>query len=101
MTGPRDIVEEMVASFEERRNLVVEGLEDMGLEVPTPRGAFYVMPKVPEGWVDEVLERGVVVVPGEAFGEHGEGYARISYATGTEELKEALEIMREATEAVR
>jgi aspartate aminotransferase len=59
------------------------------------------MPNVPEGWTDEVLDRGVVVVPGEAFGDHGEGYARISYATDVESLKEAIEIMHEATEAVR
>ncbi|USZ68851.1 pyridoxal phosphate-dependent aminotransferase [Halorussus salilacus] len=101
LSGPQDQVEEMVAAFEERRDLLLDGLSDMGLETPTPRGAFYAMPKVPEGWVEEVIDRGVVVVPGEAFGEHGEGYARISYATGTEELKEAVEIMREATEAVR
>jgi aspartate aminotransferase len=98
--GPQDVVDEMVATFEERRDLVVDGLTDMGLKVPEPKGAFYVMPKVPDGWVDEVLDRGVVVVPGEAFGDHGEGYARISYATSTEELEEALDVMREATEAV-
>ncbi|WP_435360796.1 pyridoxal phosphate-dependent aminotransferase [Haloarchaeobius sp. DFWS5] len=101
ISGDQTVVDEMAQVFEERRDLVVDGLEDMGLDVPTPTGAFYVMPKVPEGWVDEVLERGVVVVPGEAFGEHGEGYARLSYATSTEELEEALEIMREATRAVR
>ncbi|MFD1644591.1 pyridoxal phosphate-dependent aminotransferase [Haloarchaeobius litoreus] len=99
--GPQDVVDEMVATFEERRDLVVDGLTDMGLDVPEPKGAFYVMPKVPDGWVDEVLDRGVVVVPGEAFGDHGEGYARISYATSTEELEEALDVMREATKAVR
>ncbi|MHB9285754.1 pyridoxal phosphate-dependent aminotransferase [Halobacteriales archaeon Cl-PHB] len=101
LTGPQDRVDEMVAAFEERRDVVLDGFADMGLECPTPRGAFYAMPKVPDGWVDEVIDRGVVVVPGEAFGEHGEGYARISYATGMEELKEAIEIMGEATRAVR
>ncbi len=59
------------------------------------------MPKVPDGWCDEVLERGVVVVPGDAFGANGEGYARLSYATSTEDLKEALEIIDDATTAVR
>jgi len=45
------------------------------------------MPRVPEGFVDECLDRGVVVVvPGEAFGEHGRGHARISYATDESEL---------------
>ncbi|ELZ02661.1 pyridoxal phosphate-dependent aminotransferase [Natrialba asiatica] len=101
LTGPQEPVAEMVGSFEERRDVVVDGLEDAGLEVPTPSGAFYAMPKVPEGWCDEVLDRGVVVVPGEAFGSNGEGYARLSYATGMEELKEALEIIDNATAAVR
>ena len=101
LTGPREPVEEMVTAFEQRRDLVLDELTDMGLEVPTPQGAFYAMPSVPEGWVDEVIDRGVVVVPGHAFGERGAGYARISYATGTEELKDALEIMRDATQAVQ
>ncbi|EMA41125.1 pyridoxal phosphate-dependent aminotransferase [Halobiforma nitratireducens] len=101
LTGPQDPVEEMVDAFEQRRDIVVDGLEDAGLEVPTPEGAFYAMPKVPDGWVDEVLDRDVVVVPGDAFGEHGDGYARLSYATATEDLKEALEIMGNATRAVR
>ena len=101
LSGPQTCVEEMVEAFEHRRDVVLDGLEDAGLEVPTPQGAFYVMPKVPEGWCAEVLSRNVVVVPGEAFGEHGAGYARLSYATGTEELKEALEIIHDATRAVQ
>ncbi|WP_090506598.1 pyridoxal phosphate-dependent aminotransferase [Natronorubrum sediminis] len=101
LTGPQDPVDEMVAAFEDRRDVVLDGLEDAGLEVPKPEGAFYVMPKVPEGWCEEVLERDVVVVPGDAFGANGEGYARLSYATGMEELKDALEIIDAATQAVR
>ncbi|HET7324084.1 MAG TPA: aspartate aminotransferase, partial [Halococcus sp.] len=58
-------------------------------------------PAVPEGWVEECIERGVVVVPGEAFGERGAGYARISYATGIEDLKDAIEVMADAASAVR
>jgi aspartate aminotransferase len=101
LTGPQDPVEEMVTAFEERRDVLLDGFSDMGIECPTPHGAFYAMPKVPDGWVDEVLDRGVVVVPGDAFGDHGEGYARISYATDMETLKEAIEVMREATNAVQ
>jgi aspartate aminotransferase len=100
LTGPQDVVGEMVDTFEQRRDIVVGGLREIGLEVPSPEGAFYVMPEVPEGFVDECIDRGVVVVPGEAFGEHGEGYARISYATGTEQIREALDIMEAAVEAV-
>jgi aspartate aminotransferase len=100
LRGPQEPVEEMVAAFEKRRDVLVSGLEDMGLEVPEPRGAFYAMPKVPEGWVEAVLDRGVVVVPGEAFGEAGQGYARISYATDLETIREALDVMEAATEAL-
>jgi aspartate aminotransferase len=100
LTGPQEPVDEMVTGFEERRDVLLDGLEDAGLEVPTPKGAFYAMPKVPEGWVDEVIDSGVVVVPGDAFGVRGDGYARISYATGMEELKEAIEIVAAATDRV-
>jgi aspartate aminotransferase len=101
LSGPQDCVEEMAAAFEERRDVLLDGFSDMGIDCPTPKGAFYAMPELPDGWVDGVLDRGVVVVPGDAFGDHGEGYARISYATDLETLKEAIEVMREATEAVR
>ena len=101
LSGPQDTVEEMRAAFEERRDVLLDGLDDIGLDCPTPSGAFYAMPKVPEGFVDEVIDRGVVVVPGDAFGEHGAGYARISYAVDVETVKEALEIMDDAVSAVR
>ncbi|MBP1985702.1 pyridoxal phosphate-dependent aminotransferase [Halolamina salifodinae] len=100
LNGPQDVVGEMAETFQARRDLVVDGLREIGLDVPEPEGAFYVMPEVPEGFVDECIARGVVVVPGEAFGDAGEGYARISYATSTEELEEALAIMAEAYESV-
>ncbi|MFB6162505.1 MAG: pyridoxal phosphate-dependent aminotransferase [Halococcoides sp.] len=101
LTGPQDAVAEMISAFEQRRNVLLDGLEDMGLHVPTPDGAFYAMPEVPEGWVEAVLDRDVIVVPGEAFGPSGAGHARISYATDIESIKEALAAMRSATEAVR
>ena len=101
LNGPQEPVEEMRQAFERRRDVLLEGLESMGLECPTPQGAFYAMPKVPEGWVDEVIDRGVVVVPGEAFGSAGAGYARISYATDIETIESALDIMAAATEAVQ
>ncbi|MFT4922731.1 MAG: aspartate aminotransferase [Haloarculaceae archaeon] len=101
LTGPQEPIDEMVAAFEQRRDVLLDGLAEMGLSCPTPRGAFYAMPEVPEGWVDAVIDRGVVVVPGDAFGDHGAGYARISYAVGIETLKEALDVMGEATRAVR
>jgi aspartate aminotransferase len=101
LSGPQDRVAEMRETFRERRDLLLAGLEEMGLDCPTPRGAFYAMPDVPEGWVDAVIERGVVVVPGRAFGAAGEGSARISYAADTGQIEVALERMAEATAAVR
>ncbi|MFB6091370.1 MAG: pyridoxal phosphate-dependent aminotransferase [Halobellus sp.] len=100
LTGPQDQVAEMTESFRKRRDLVVSGLEEIGLDVPTPGGAFYVMPEVPEGFVDECLDRGVVVVPGKAFGAHGDGYARLSYATDEESLRQALDVMEDAYDTV-
>ena len=101
LRGDRGIVDEMTASFERRRDLLLNGFEEIGIECPTPKGAFYAMPRVPEGFVDECLDRGVIVVPGEAFGEHGRGHARISYATDEAELREALNVMADAYDAVQ
>ena len=100
LTGPQDIVYEMVDAFERRRNLVVDGLERIGLEVPSPTGAFYAMPRVPDGWVEAVIERGVIVVPGEAFGAGGAGHARISYATDDAEIETAIEVFEAALDDV-
>jgi len=101
LDGPQDVVDKMTESFRHRRDILLDGLADHGIECPTPRGAFYAMPRVPEGFVGECLDRGVIVVPGEAFGESGAGLARISYATDEETLREAIEIMGEAAAAVR
>ena len=100
LSGPQDAVAEMVEAFEARRDVVLDGLRDMGLTVATPRGAFYAMPEVPDGWTDAAIERGVVVVPGEAFGANGAGFARLSYATDLETLEVALDRLAEATRAV-
>ncbi len=101
LTGPQEIVDEMTESFRRRRDILLDGLAAHDLECPTPRGAFYAMPAVPEGFVAECIARGVIIVPGEAFGEHGKGLARISYATDEETLRDALDIMGEAAAAVR
>lgn len=100
LRGPQDIVTEMTDTFRRRRDLLLDGLEEMGIRCPTPQGAFYAMPEVPKGFVDACLDRGVIVVPGEAFGDNGHGHARISYATDEDQLTEALEIMDDALATV-
>ena len=101
LTGPQGVVDEMRETFEERRNLLLSRFDEMGVEVPTPKGAFYAMPKVPEGFVDACIDRGVVVVPGEAFGDGGAGHARLSYANDTESLREALDVMERVVTDLR
>jgi len=101
LTGPQGVVDEMRETFEERRNLLLDRFAEMGVEVPTPKGAFYAMPKVPEGFVDACIDRGVVVVPGEAFGAGGAGHARLSYANDTESLREALDVMERVVTDLR
>jgi len=91
----------MTASFERRRDLLLDGFDEIGIDCPTPQGAFYAMPRVPEGFVDERLDRGVVVVPGEAFGEHGRGHARIRTRPTKAKLREALDVMADAYEAAK
>jgi aspartate aminotransferase len=100
LTGPMEPIHEMTETFRERRDLLLDGFAEIGIDCPTPGGAFYAMPRVPDGFVDECLDRGVIVVPGEAFGEAGRGHARLSYATSTDRLEAALSIMADAYDAV-
>lgn len=91
-------VEEMVEAFRERRDLLVDLLDSHGVEVATPDGAFYAMPKVDsddQGWCEDALQEAhVAMVPGSAFG--APGYARISYANSTERIEEAVERLADA-----
>ncbi|MXV63731.1 aminotransferase class I/II-fold pyridoxal phosphate-dependent enzyme [Natronorubrum sp. JWXQ-INN-674] len=89
-------VREMVAQYDRRRQFVLSRFREIGMDVFEANGAFYCFPEVPEGFTaeefaEEVLrEQGVAVVPGDVFGEGGEGHLRVSYATGLEDLRKAL-----------
>ncbi len=92
----RDDVEEMRRAYNRRRNLVLSRLDEIGMDCFEARGAFYVFPEVPDGdddsFAEELLKQEeVAAVPGSVFGEGGEGYLRMSYATGTDELKQAMD----------
>ncbi len=100
LTGPQDVVDTMRSAFERRRDIVLDGLTEAGLTCPTPQGAFYAFPEVPDGFVFECIDRGVVIVPGDAFGDRGAGHARISYAADEETLKDALEVIASTATAV-
>ncbi|MGD2158529.1 MAG: aminotransferase class I/II-fold pyridoxal phosphate-dependent enzyme [Anaerolineales bacterium] len=91
-------VEEMVAEYDRRRRLIVDGLNELGLPTFEPHGAFYAFPSIAlTGMDDETFatklldEERVAVVPGSAFGAGGAGFVRCSYATAYEKIEEALE----------
>jgi aminotransferase len=93
--GPH--VAEMVAEYDRRRRLIVDGLNEIGLATVEPHGAFYAFPDITSTGLDAetfsqklLREEHVAVVPGTAFGAGGEGYVRCSYATSYENLQEAL-----------
>ncbi len=82
--GPQDEITRHNAIYKRRRDLVVETLQDMGLEVQTPKASLYVWAKVPKGFTSasfatELLDQvSVVVTPGTGYGNEGEGYVRLS-----------------------
>lgn len=84
LSGPQDCVQEHNAIYQRRRDLVVDVLNNIGLEARKPKGGLYVWAKVPEGYTSvslatELLDKvGVVVTPGTGYGKNGEGYIRLS-----------------------
>jgi aminotransferase len=93
-----DDVLAMVASYDERRKLMVNGLNAIGLDCYMPRGAFYAFPSIArtgmtsEEFAEKLLfEEKVAAVPGSAFGEGGEGFIRCTYCTAQDKISEALE----------
>ncbi len=94
-------VEEMVADYNRRRQVIVKGLCDIGLDCFEPTGAFYAFPSIKstgmtsEEFAEKLLkEEKVAVVPGSAFGQCGEGHVRCCYATSLEDIEEALSRMK-------
>ncbi|UNC91617.1 aminotransferase class I/II-fold pyridoxal phosphate-dependent enzyme [Candidatus Contubernalis alkaliaceticus] len=91
-------VRRMAEQYDQRRNLMVNGLREIGISCFEPQGAFYVFPSIKSiGMTSETFceallkEEKVAVVPGNAFGNCGEGYVRCSYAASLQEITEALE----------
>jgi len=97
LTDGEPDVERMVAEYDRRRRLIVDGFNALGLETFEPRGAFYAFPRITSTGLDSAAfterlleEEHVAVVPGSAFGPSGEGHVRACYATSYEGLEEAL-----------
>ena len=92
----RGFVAEMCDTYRRRRDLLVEALAAVGIDVPPPRGTIYVWVPVPAGhtsvsFTELVLEQaGVVVSPGSSYGPNGEGYVRMSLTLPDDRLREAV-----------
>ncbi len=103
LTGPQDAVAKMVARYQARRDLLVAGLNALpGIHCLLPQGAFYAFPNIREtglssrDFADEMMQAGVALLPGTAFGQCGEGYVRLSYANSQDNLRRALARMKAA-----
>ena len=101
LAGPQEQVKRVVAEYQKRRDVIVEGLNQLpGIHCQNPQGAFYVFPNIQAlgkssreaaDWFLE--EAGVALLPGSAFGKYGEGYLRLAYANSVENIRRALSRM--------
>jgi aspartate aminotransferase len=104
LTGPQDMVNVMVADYQRRRNIIVDGLNDIpGFSCRKPQGAFYAFPNTTGAGMSStdlanlILEKaGVALLPGSSFGDYGDGYLRLSYANSVEDIQNALEKIQKA-----
>jgi len=98
LEGPQDAVAKNMKTLQERRDIIVDGLNEIGFEVDKPKATFYLWFKIPSKYKSSVefsqtlLDKtGVVMTPGVGFGEHGEGYARCAITQSKERLQEVIE----------
>ncbi len=100
LRGDQSCVREMTSTYQARRDLMISGLKDMGFEVDPPKATFYLWIQVPEGYSSASFatrlleEAGLVVTPGNGFGEPGEGYFRIALTQTMDRLSETLERLK-------
>jgi LL-diaminopimelate aminotransferase len=94
LSGPQTAVEEIRATYKERREVLCSGLEAAGFEVQWPKATFYVLVRCPKGYtsvqfVNKLLDAGVVATPATGFGSMGEGYIRLTLCADKTRMKEA------------
>ena len=105
--GAEDVIT-MRESYDQRRQLIVNGLRAIGMDCFEPRGAFYVFPSIKSSGLSSeefcerlLMEEGVAVIAGTAFGPGGEGFVRCCYATSKEGIEEALRRMERFLKKVK
>lgn len=100
LNGPIDFMEERNRIFQKRRDVVVQGLRDIGLEVESPKATFYVWSTIPKGYTSQEFcykvlgEANVWMIPGSMYGKYGEGYLRIALTLPVDRLAEAMRRLR-------
>ncbi len=96
LTGPQECIEKNVDTYRERRDILVNGLNRLGWDVPLPKVAFYVWIPVPKGYTsakicETLLNKcGIVMTPGNGFGKSGEGYIRAALTVDKSRIEEAI-----------
>jgi LL-diaminopimelate aminotransferase len=105
LNGPVDFMKDRNQKFKERRDVVVKGLRDIGLEVESPKATFYIWATIPRGYTSQefcfkVLDAANVwMIPGSMYGKHGEGYLRIALTHPVERLAEAMRRLKRFMES--
>ena len=100
LTGPQQCIAENCRIYQERRDVLVGALREMGFQVEAPRATFYLWIPVPEGFtsksfsVEILAKAGVVLTPGSGFGAAGEGYVRAALTVSLDRIREAVERIR-------
>jgi LL-diaminopimelate aminotransferase len=97
LSGPQDCVQEACAIYQERRDVLVNGLRSLGFDLPVPKATFYVWLPVKDCMAFSarlLTEAGIVATPGVGFGASGEGYVRFAITRPVDRIKEAIERMR-------
>lgn len=102
LTGPQDCVAETARTYQRRRDVLLDGLAELGWLIPKPNSSMFVWAPLPPGYFSstafaaDLLERaGVIVIPGVAFGKQGEGYVRIALVKDEAKLAEVVRRVRE------
>jgi LL-diaminopimelate aminotransferase len=102
LNGPVDFMRERNRTFQERRDVVVKGLREIGLEAEMPKATFYVWSSVPKGYTSRDFcfkmldEINVWMIPGSMYGKYGEGYLRIALTHPVKRLAEAMGRLKKA-----
>jgi LL-diaminopimelate aminotransferase len=97
LSGPQDCVKDACRIYQERRDVLVKGLQGLGFDVPLPKATFYVWMPVKDcmSFAGRLLtEGGIVATPGVGFGSGGEGYVRFAITRPVARIQEAIDRMR-------